>query len=145
MNILRITLVVAVSLVAMLSYGVPARAEARDEGSIAPVSLTCEYAADPLIDVEQPRLAWINSNVKNTRGAAQTAYRIRVALTADGFDSPVWDSGRVGSAQSAFIPYEGPMESRTSYLVAGDGVGRAGACLGVERSRPLAHGPALAG
>lgn len=115
MNILRITLVAAVSLVAMLSYGVPARAEARDEGSIAPVSLTCEYAADPLIDVEQPRLAWINSNVKSTRGAAQTAYRIRVALAADGFDSPVWDSGRVGSAQSAFIPYEGPMESRTSY------------------------------
>ena len=115
MNIRKITLLAAVAVAAVLSCGVRGVAAVRGESSITPERLTCEYAADPLIDVSQPRLAWINMNGRDVRGAAQTAYRIRVALSETGFDSAVWDSGRVESSESAFIPYGGPLASRTSY------------------------------
>ena len=86
------------------------------KASIAPVSLTCEYEQSPLLDIQNPRLAWVNRNKAERRGAAQTAYRIRVAQSADGFDSPLWDTGKVESANSAFITYDGPaLKSRTSY------------------------------
>ena len=115
MNIRKITLLAAVAVAAVLSCGVRGVAAVRGESSITPERLTCEYAADPLIDVSQPRLAGINMNGRDVRGAAQTAYRIRVALSETGFDSAVWDSGRVESSESAFIPYGGPLASRTSY------------------------------
>ena len=84
--------------------------------SIKPEQLTCEYAADPLIDIENPRFAWINANPAKRDGAAQSAYRIRVATSPDGFENPVWDTGVVESAESSFITYEGsPLKSRTSY------------------------------
>lgn len=84
--------------------------------TIIPARLTCEYAAEPLIDVARPRLAWVDRNPSGRRGAAQTAYRIRVAASPEGFDSPVWDTGRVESSESAFITYGGPaLQSRTSY------------------------------
>lgn len=90
--------------------------EAKSDSSIRPVKLTCEYAADPIIDIMKPRLAWINQNVAEVRGAAQSAYRVRVATSKDGFDKPVWDSGKVGSAESAFVEYGGgKLKSRTSY------------------------------
>lgn len=101
-----------------------------DRASIKPVDLTCEYAAAPLIDIQNPRLAWINSNVGGN-GAAQSAYRIRVALSPDGFETPVWDTGVVESSESAFITYEGsPLKSRTSYwwqVMVWDEQGRASA------------------
>lgn len=84
--------------------------------AITPSKLTCEYASNPLLDIQQPRLAWINQNPTMMRGAAQTAYRVRVATSPDGFDKPYWDSGKVSSSESAFIKYAGPkLKSRTSY------------------------------
>lgn len=84
--------------------------------SIVPTQLTCEYAEEAVIDIQNPRLSWINSNPEGVKGAAQTAYQIRVARSPKDFDHPVWDSGKVSSDESAFIVYEGePLDSRTTY------------------------------
>ena len=83
--------------------------------TIVPVDLRCEYDRSPLLDRQNPRLQWINSNPKFKQGARQTAYRIRVATSAD-FDAAVWDTGKVPSSESAFVRYEGePLKSRTTY------------------------------
>ena len=83
--------------------------------TISPIDLRCEYEISPLLDKQQPRLQWINSNPKLRQGARQTAYRIRVATSAS-FDTTVWDTGKVSSSESAFIRYAGePLRSRTSY------------------------------
>ena len=99
--------------------------------TITPAALTCEYAADPVIDIQNPRLSWINQNTARQQGAAQTAYRIRVATSPDDFSAPVWDTGKVRSAESAFITYKGKeLQSRTSYwwqVMVWDEQGRASA------------------
>ena len=90
--------------------------EAKTQSSIRAVDLRCEYAADPLLDIAAPRLSWINSNLSQARGVEQTAYRVRVATSPEGFDNPVWDSGKVLSKESAFVEYRGSkLLSRTSY------------------------------
>ena len=84
--------------------------------AITPIELNCEYAENPLIDIQNPRLSWINENTNGTQGAAQTAYQIRVAVNTPDFDNPVWDSGKVDSDESAFILYEGvTLQPRTNY------------------------------
>ncbi|MBR2606520.1 MAG: alpha-L-rhamnosidase N-terminal domain-containing protein [Bacteroidaceae bacterium] len=84
--------------------------------TITPVSLTCEYEQSPLLDIQNPRFAWVNKNKKQRKGAAQSAYRIRVAEAADRLDAPLWDTGKISSQNSAFIAYTGPtLKSRTSY------------------------------
>ncbi|MBO5984127.1 MAG: alpha-L-rhamnosidase N-terminal domain-containing protein, partial [Rikenellaceae bacterium] len=86
-----------------------------DEASITPSDLTCEYDSAPVLDIQNPRLSWINLNPTKMQGAAQSAYRIRVATSPD-FSQTVWDTGKVTSAESAFITYKGkPLQSRTSY------------------------------
>ncbi len=95
-----------------LFLAVPAVA---DVASIAPSALTCEYEASPVLDIQNPRLSWINLNAAQAQGVEQTAYRIRVATSPD-FAQTVWDTGKVTSAESAFITYKGkPLQSRTSY------------------------------
>ena len=90
--------------------------EAKTQSSIRAVDLRCEYAADPLIDIAAPRLSWINSNLSQARGVEQTAYRVRVATSPEGFDNPVWVSGKVLSKESAFVEYRGSkLLTRTSY------------------------------
>ena len=99
--------------------------------TITPVKLTCEYDADAVIDIQNPRLSWINDNTARLQGAAQTAYRIRVATSPDDFSQTVWDTGKVHSSESAFITYKGkPLQSRTSYwwqVMVWDEQGRASA------------------
>ncbi len=78
-----------------------------------------ENADNPLgIDVARPRLSW--QMFSSVRGAAQTAYQIRVALDGrsprDGID-PLWDSGKIASDQSIQHTYAGPpLQSRQRYL-----------------------------
>jgi alpha-L-rhamnosidase len=85
--------------------------------SISPINLTCEYDTNAVIDIQNPRLSWINDNVKDMQGAAQTAYQVRVAHGNDDFSNPVWDSGKVSSDESAFIVYDGePLQSRSTYF-----------------------------
>jgi alpha-L-rhamnosidase len=84
---------------------------------VTPVRLTCENLKDPLvIDVLKPRLSWVNLSQNKERGQYQTAWEIRVAGTRDKLVSgkaELWNSGKVMSAKSVNIPYEGtPLASR---------------------------------
>lgn len=71
--------------------------------------LTCEYRKNPLgIDTPSPRLSWQLSGSK--RGLSQTAYRILVSDCQDTLNMDVgniWDSKKVRSSQSIFVPYSG--------------------------------------
>ena len=108
---LRGVVILACIFVAGLSL-----AAGRSRASIVPVGLTCEHAEQPLIDFQRPRLSWINENRAKRSGAAQSAYRICVAESPDGFSAPLWDTGCVESSESVYIPYDGPeLSSRTTY------------------------------
>ena len=76
---------------------------------LSPAKLTCEYLTDPaVVDVVNPRLAWINKAVDGDRGQKQTAWQIRVASSKDNLTDPdLWDSGKVESEQSNRIEYHG--------------------------------------
>jgi alpha-L-rhamnosidase len=76
----------------------------------------CEYQSNPLgLDVTAPRFSWQLSSPKTN--VMQTAYEIRVALDqASLTKNPVWQSGRVESDQSLYVPYRGPaLKSRQRY------------------------------
>ena len=72
-----------------LSFTVPAAA---DVASIAPSALQCEYESSPVLDIQNPRLSWVNLNAAQAQGVEQPAYRIRVATSPD-FSQTVWDTG----------------------------------------------------
>ena len=76
---------------------------------IKPTQLTCEYLKNPsVVDVRQPRLAWINVAEEGERGQVQTAYQIRVATTKDQLSNPdLWDSRKVESNASTRVEYDG--------------------------------------
>lgn len=81
----------------------------------APAVLRCEYLADPLgVDVFVPRFSW--QVTARRRGMRQVAYQLLVASTLDNLlaeAGDLWDSGKVASAQSAHIAYDGmPLASR---------------------------------
>ncbi len=85
-------------------------------GKITPTKLTCEYLQNPsVVDVMQPRLAWINIAGEGERGQTQTAWQIRVATSKTGLEKPdLWDSEKVESVESNRIQYAGkPLKSRT--------------------------------
>jgi len=78
-------------------------------------NLRCEYLRDPLgIDVRRPRLSWVLES--DRRGQKQTAYRILVASSEENLRNDIgdlWDSGKVGSDETAHIAYAGkPLRSR---------------------------------
>ena len=83
----------------------------------APVHLRCESVKNPLgIDVANPRLSWQSDNTE--RNWMQTAYQIVVSTSSAPLDASakVWDSGKVMSAESVGIAYDGPkLEPRTRY------------------------------
>ncbi|WP_199546004.1 family 78 glycoside hydrolase catalytic domain [Streptomyces sp. N35] len=72
---------------------------------------TVEYAPTLLgTDSEKPRLAW--ELAASGAGAEQSAYQIKVTTGA----RTVWDSGKVASARSVGVPYDGPaLAPRTRY------------------------------
>lgn len=86
------------------------------QGAAAPASsdlvaaqLRCEYLMEPAgIDAASPRLSWVLES--ETRGRAQSAYRIRVASTAEllaGGGADLWDSGKVASSEQNQVAYAG--------------------------------------
>ena len=78
--------------------------------------LTCEYLQNPsVVDVAQPRLAWINISEKGERGQTQTAWQIRVGTSKKQLNHPdLWDSEKVVSEQNNRILYAGKtLQSRT--------------------------------
>lgn len=76
--------------------------------------LTTEYQTKPIgLDVIQPRFSWVL--VSPQRDILQTAYELRVSSDGN-FKSIVWQTGKVSSDQSAFIPYSGtPLKARQNY------------------------------
>jgi alpha-L-rhamnosidase len=78
----------------------------------APTALTVDGLATPLgLDPSDVAFAWHVNDGR--RGARQQAYEITVARmsvggSGGGKTSTVWDSGRVGSPDLAFVPYRGP-------------------------------------
>jgi alpha-L-rhamnosidase len=90
------------------------------QGPVIVVGLRHEYRANPLgTDALHPRLSWrIESSTRNT---TQSAYQIQVATDSTALvrsgKGLTWDSGRIGSDASLFLPYNGPaLRSRTRYF-----------------------------
>ena len=99
----------------LLLSGIPGLAK---DSNISPSKLTCEYLTNPtVIDVTQPRMAWVNISNTQERGLKQTAYQIRVASSEGKLETPdFWDSGKVESEESIRIVYEGnELSSRQVY------------------------------
>ncbi|MCA9265880.1 MAG: family 78 glycoside hydrolase catalytic domain, partial [Planctomycetales bacterium] len=71
--------------------------------------LRCEYLKDPLgLDEIHPRLSWQLHSEE--RGIRQTAYQIQVASSPEALANgraDLWDSGKVSSDNTLFIPYAG--------------------------------------
>jgi len=83
---------------------------------ISPEKLTCEYLQNPsVVDVAQPRLAWINIAEKGERGQMQTAWQIRVATSEKKLkEADLWDSQKQSGAQNNRVTYAGKsLKSRT--------------------------------
>jgi alpha-L-rhamnosidase len=74
------------------------------------LDLKCEYATNPIgMDVLSPQLSWKIESEK--RGTLQSAYQIEVADSPENLsirDSIIWNSGKVNSAKSVGVAYEGP-------------------------------------
>lgn len=90
---------IAVGLIAFA-----AQAQFRPEG------LRVEHLKNPVgIDIATPRLSWrLAPAAPNLR---QAAYQIQVASSSGALNqgkADIWDSGRVDSPQSTFVPYQGP-------------------------------------
>ena len=84
----------------------------------APVKLTCEYIANPsVVDVQQPRFAWINKASEGIRGQRQTAYQIRASSSMELLSDPdIWDSDKVISTESSRVKYNGnTLQSKQDY------------------------------
>ena len=73
-------------------------------------STRAEYEAHPLgIGPRAPRLSW--SSAGDRRAERQTAYQVVAAATQTDLTAGrnlTWDSGKVDSEQSQFVPYGGP-------------------------------------
>ena len=83
---------------------------------ISPEKLTCEYLQNPsVVDVAQPRLAWVNIADKGERGQTQTAWQIRVATSEKKLkEADLWDSQKQSGEQNNRVKYAGkPLQSRT--------------------------------
>jgi len=69
-------------------------------------NLICEYHTNPIgIDIQKPRLSWQMLSAENN--VLQTAYEIKVSDQA-AKGQLIWNSGKVSSAQSVNVSYEGP-------------------------------------
>ena len=88
----------------------PFAAESHAGSPDPPSGLRLERLADPLgIDRGRPSLGWVIRHPEPNQ--VQTAYQIQVATGRGRFfegDPDVWDSGKVVSAESSDVRYEGP-------------------------------------
>jgi alpha-L-rhamnosidase len=97
-------------LVLCVVAGIPAIAQ-----KLQLAELTTEYKTDPIgLDVTTPRFSWIL--VSPQRDILQTAYELRIGTDAN-LKSIAWQTGKVTSDQSAFVPYSGtPLKSKQRYF-----------------------------
>ena len=81
-------------------------------GQVRVGELRCEYRVNPVgIDTPEPRLNWLLSAVNpKARALKQTAYRVLAASTDENLRAnrgDLWDSGKVMSADSIQVAYQG--------------------------------------
>ncbi len=78
------------------------------------VNLKVEYATKPIgLDVERPRFSWQMLAAGQAKGQRQTAYAVVVKERHGGV---VWNTGKVGNAQSLNIEYAGkPLAAAQRY------------------------------
>jgi len=85
------------------------------KAEITPARLRCEYLNNPrVVDIPNPRLSWVNVAGEGERGQFQTAWEIRVAGIKEQLrngQADLWNSGKVVSAQSTNIRYDGKILS----------------------------------
>jgi len=86
------------------------------DADVTLTALRCEYLVEPEnIESASPRFSW--QMVSNRRGAAQTAWQVRVASSAGklaGGEGDLWDSGWQEGNATNQIAYAGrPLASRT--------------------------------
>src|SRR5271165_1091273 len=94
----------------------PPASVAAPGGPGRPTNLVVDGLADPIgLDLDDVYFGW--HVVDGRRGARQEAYRVVVTqVSPAGGARPVWDSGRVASAEQAFIPYAGrPLVADAAY------------------------------
>jgi alpha-L-rhamnosidase len=100
---------VTASTVLIAALLVAAEPAAISPASITVADLRCEYRHNPLgIDEEQPRLGWVLRSAR--RNEVQTAYQVLVASSQGRLargEGDLWNSGRVTSADSVHVVYEG--------------------------------------
>ena len=81
------------------------------------VQCTCNHQENPLGLDRTPRFGWKMRS--DTRGDAQTAYRITVstdARRAQAGQGDVWDSGQTAGDENVSVAYAGPpLQPRTRY------------------------------
>lgn len=74
--------------------------------------LTVGDLSDPLgVEAARPKLAWRLTASRLDRGQRQTAYQVRVASSPERLargHADVWDSGKVRSARTHGVAYDGP-------------------------------------
>ena len=83
-------------------------------------NLTLEMAEAPLcVESRTPRFSWKLES--DRQSVSQTSYRVRVAENPEALSDKngkgiIWDSGKVDSDQSIYIPYAGrKLEPMTRY------------------------------
>lgn len=87
-----------------------------DDLKNSPINLGVEYGTAS-IDTREPRFSWMMDD--SVKGARQTAYQVLVATKHKNLrekKADVWDSGKILSDQSVFVPYSGnSLESGKRY------------------------------
>lgn len=97
----------------------PTQAAPHARPTLRVTSTSVEHRRSPLgIDVARPRLGWVLG--VGRRGARQAAYQVLVSTRRSALDrgrGEVWNSGRVASADSTDLPYDGrALRSETRYF-----------------------------
>ena len=115
-----LALVLAVCMILQMGVTLVSAQDGSGSASTTIGDLTVEYTTNPIgIDVDSIHFGWKMFD-ETTRGKSQQAYRVMVAsskanLEAGSYD--MMDTGRVNSAESVGISYEGePLQAATRYF-----------------------------
>ncbi|MFU8852064.1 family 78 glycoside hydrolase catalytic domain [Micromonospora sp. SL1-18] len=111
-NRLLAPLVAATLLSTSLVTASASAAEPANHAPSAPTDLTVGDRSRPLNVEGAPLFGWLPHDMDSNE--VQSAYQIKV--TRDSDSKTVWDSGKVGSSDQAYVPYQGPgLDSGASY------------------------------
>ena len=115
-----LALVLAVCMILQMGVTLVSAQDGSGSASTTIGDLTVEYTTNPLgIDVDSIHFGW-KMHDETTRGKSQQAYRVMVASSKANLEAGTYDmmdTGRVESAESVGISYEGePLQASTRYF-----------------------------